>query len=324
MIMIAEMRQLVTMMKLGEVQSHGAMSVIPIFNPLLGGPEYLILSDAASNKRINICEVSDGGIVSKAKVINEEIHPLLLVEGEEIKGAKQNRIINATVLAESGKVTFIPVTCVEQGRWSSNPQNFDDSECMLPPTMREKVKKMVHSSLHTKGERGTDQWSVWEDVACYHDMYDVSSPTMALQDVYVKEKKSIEEYLKDFHLHPMQTGMIVLFNGKVAGIDYFSQDKAFAESFPKLIRSYALEAMRMKDEKSDDKELDAARDFLKGLEEAKMERYPSEGLGDEWRFEDDKMTGSSLWYQGVCIHLSVLTSRSESVRPRRESFHDIW
>ncbi len=322
--MIAEMRQLVIMMKLGEVQSHGAMSVIPIFNTPSDGPEYLILSDAARNERINICEVSDGGIVSKAKVINEEIHPLLLVEGEEIKGAKQNRIINATILAESGKVTFIPVTCVEQGRWSSNTRNFDASDNMLPPTMRENVKKMVHSSLNIKGERRTDQGSVWQDVARFHAIYDVSSPTMALQDVYVKEKKTIEEYLKDFHLHTMQTGMIVLFNGNVAGIDYFSQDKAFAESFPKLVRSYALEAMRMKDEKSAGKELDIVRDFLKGLEEVKMERYQSEGLGDEWRFEDEKMTGSSLWYQGVCIHLSVLTSRSESVRPRRESFHDIW
>ncbi len=322
--MIAEMRQLVIMMKLGEVQSHGAMSVIPIFNTPSDGPEYLILSDAARNERINICVVSDGGIVSKAKVINEEIHPLLLVEGEEIKGAKQNRIINATILAESGKVTFIPVTCVEQGRWSSNTRNFDASDNMLPPTMRENVKKMVHSSLNIKGERRTDQGSVWQDVARFHAIYDVSSPTMALQDVYVKEKKTIEEYLKDFHLHTMQTGMIVLFNGNVAGIDYFSQDKAFAESFPKLVRSYALEAMRMKDEKSAGKELDIVRDFLKGLEEVKMERYQSEGLGDEWRFEDEKMTGSSLWYQGVCIHLSVLTSRSESVRPRRESFHDIW
>lgn len=322
--MIAEMRQLVIMMKLGEVQSHGAMSVIPIFNTPSDGPEYLILSDAARNERINICVVSDGGIVSKAKVINEEIHPLLLVEGEEIKGAKQNRIINATILAESGKVTFIPVTCVEQGRWSSNTRNFDASDNMLPPTMRENVKKMVHSSLNIKGERRTDQGSVWQDVDRFHAIYDVSSPTMALQDVYVKEKKTIEEYLKDFHLHTMQTGMIVLFNGNVAGIDYFSQDKAFAESFPKLVRSYALEAMRMKDEKSAGKELDIVRDFLKGLEEVKMERYQSEGLGDEWRFEDEKMTGSSLWYQGVCIHLSVLTSRSESVRPRRESFHDIW
>jgi hypothetical protein len=322
--MNAEMRQLVTMMKLGEVQRCDAMSVIPIFTTQSDGLEYLTLSDAVRNKRINVSEVSESGVVSKVKVTNEETQPLLLVEGEEIEGAKQNRIINATFLAEGEKETFIPVTCVEQGRWSSKPGKFYAYNNMLPLFMREKVKKMVHASLHSRGMRHADQGGVWQEVAYCHATHDINSPTMALRDVYVKEKKTLDKYLAEFHLHPMQKGMIVLFNGKVAGIDYFSQDKAFTQSFSKLIRSYALEAKLMEPEKSDGNELNTAREILEALEEVTIERYQSEGLGEEWRFENDKMAGSSLWYQGVCVHLSVLTSRPENARTQRNSFYDVW
>ena len=42
---------------------------------------------------------------------------VLFLEGEELVGAKQNRILNTSVLIAAHTKSKIPVSCVEAGRW---------------------------------------------------------------------------------------------------------------------------------------------------------------------------------------------------------------
>ena len=49
---------------------------------------------------------------------------LLMLDGEELVGAKKNRVLNVTVLIAAQSDTVIPVSCVEQGRWSYWSQEF--------------------------------------------------------------------------------------------------------------------------------------------------------------------------------------------------------
>jgi len=98
----------------GKPQSHGALTVIPILAPMQTEPEWLTLAEAGD--RVRITEISEGGSVPNLKVANLGDLPLLLLDGEQLVGAKQNRILNMTVLVAAQTEVTIPVSSVEQGR----------------------------------------------------------------------------------------------------------------------------------------------------------------------------------------------------------------
>ena len=100
----------------GQAQHHGALTVIPILAPMQAEPEWLTLAEAGD--RVRITEVSEGGSVPNLKVANLGDLPLLLLDGEQLVGAKQNRVLNMTVLVAAQAEVTIPVSCVEQGLWS--------------------------------------------------------------------------------------------------------------------------------------------------------------------------------------------------------------
>jgi hypothetical protein len=62
--------------------------------------------------------VSEGGDVPTLRLTSAADRPVLLLDGEELIGAKQNRVLNTTVLVAAHSRLTIPVSCVEQGRWA--------------------------------------------------------------------------------------------------------------------------------------------------------------------------------------------------------------
>jgi len=92
---------------------HGALTVVPLLAPMLAEPEWLTLAEAGD--RVQVTEIDEAGSVPNLKVANMADRPLLLLDGEELVGAKQNRILNTTVLVAARTETTIPVSCVEQG-----------------------------------------------------------------------------------------------------------------------------------------------------------------------------------------------------------------
>ena len=113
----------------GEPVTHGALTMIPILAPLLAEPVWLTLAEAG--ERVRITEVSEAGSVPNLQVTNTADQPLLLLDGEELVGAKQNRILNMTVLVAAGATVTIPVSCVEQGRWAYQSRHFAAGDAAL-------------------------------------------------------------------------------------------------------------------------------------------------------------------------------------------------
>src|SRR5210317_1529800 len=104
-------------LRVGNPVSHEALSVFPLFTETNGGVDYCLCAEALNDKSVMVEEISEGGSVPDLLVDNQGDVRVLFIEGEELVGAKQNRILNTSVLIAAHTKTKIPVSCVEQGRW---------------------------------------------------------------------------------------------------------------------------------------------------------------------------------------------------------------
>ena len=111
----------------GEIQVHGHVAVIPMIGNGNSGPDYLTMKEAMESHLLAVTEVTEGGTVPELKVINQAEKPVLFLDGEELSGAKQNRVLNATILLREKSSTVIPVSCTEHGRWSYQSSHFEES-----------------------------------------------------------------------------------------------------------------------------------------------------------------------------------------------------
>lgn len=77
--------------KFGEIQIHKHVAVIPAISADGSGPDYLTMKEAMDKQFLVVTEVTEGGAVPELKVLNRGERPVLLLDGEELSGAKQNR-----------------------------------------------------------------------------------------------------------------------------------------------------------------------------------------------------------------------------------------
>ncbi len=113
---------------------------------------------------------------------------------------------------------------------------------------------------------------------------EASSPTSAMTAIYDKERPSIEEYVKPFHLIDSQVGVIFMINGRVAGLDALGKPEIFSTVFKKLLGSYTLDAIDWYDpEKESKTHKSEVTRFQKATLAADAEDRPSVGLGTDFR-----------------------------------------
>jgi hypothetical protein len=120
-------------------------SILPIF-------QYSCLSIS-----FFVTEVNDHGAVPHLKPHNKSPPMVLILDGGELVGAKQNRIVNTTILIAGNATVVIPVSCVEQGRWAYNTPQFYSQERIMPSRMRARKSEQIHRSVRAHGEYQADQ-----------------------------------------------------------------------------------------------------------------------------------------------------------------------
>ncbi len=136
--------------------THRGITVVPLFPRCNPGAEYTTLASAIG-RGFRVAESSDEGSVPELVVTNPLADLVLLYDGEELIGAKQNRILNLTVLVAAESVTPIPVSCVEAGRWHRRSATFASGAHTAGPELRLRKARALGSrrdGARRRPERG--------------------------------------------------------------------------------------------------------------------------------------------------------------------------
>ena len=93
---------------LGDAVIYRNLTILPLYRKTTGGElDYYSLKEGLANGTVEITEISEGGSVPNLKVKNSADKPVLILDGEELIGAKQNRIANTTILVKERCIGFL-------------------------------------------------------------------------------------------------------------------------------------------------------------------------------------------------------------------------
>lgn len=292
----------IAQIEFGELQRLTNVTVVPLFHAAPDALTYSTLAEALRDGVIAVTELNVGGSVPNLKVVNNADIPVLLLDGEELAGAKQNRVLNTSVLLDARSETIIPVSCTEAGRWAYTSEAFTESGYVMPRDLRAERASAVSASLNRTQEYRSDQSAVWGSIDRMAEAAAVASPTGAMTDIFEAKQKELDDYLDAFSYVPDQKGLLVFVNDTVVGFDVISRTAAYEVLHPKLVKSYVMDALLRKASGRRNVALEDARAFVKEAQLCSGKRYKSAGLGWDFRFEGDKIVGSSLVHNATVVH----------------------
>jgi hypothetical protein len=301
----------VNRLQLGNEMTWHNLTVFPLLDERSGAPDYLTVDEAMADRKVRVTEVSAGGSVPELCFVNDSDRSVLLLDGEELLGAKQNRIPNLTVLVPKKTKLNIPVSCVEAGRWARQTEAFAAASHAHYASGRAAKMTHVSDSLHaSRGQsRRSNQSAVWQDVAAMACLMDVASPTGAAAEIYETHAPELDSHVDAFAPVENQIGAVFAINGKVVGVELFDSAETFRKLASKLIRSYAVDAIRQKKGEGDMPSRETAETFLRSLASMQAESFGAIGLGEDVRLAAEEMTGAGLIVDGRIVHLSAFQKR---------------
>jgi hypothetical protein len=149
-------------------------------------------------------------------------------DGEELIGAKHNRILNLTVLLGAGSTISVPVSCVERGRWSMQGTQFRSAGHVSGPELRRRKAQALRTGALA---RGAAQSEVWATVDQQLAMRDVASQTSANADGFKARAPEIRRAVDDFPIQPGQSGVIAALAGHGWSVDLVSRPDVFRQVY---------------------------------------------------------------------------------------------
>jgi hypothetical protein len=295
--------EFVSNLYVGEAQEFESLRITPVFIRQDRPFPYLDLEEALGRGVVEVTEVSEQGSVPTLLVKNTGDVDVIVLDGEELIGAKQNRIVNTTIIIPARSTVEIPVSCVEARRWGYNSQSFSSSRNLSYGSLRSRKHRSVTESLRRSGIHRSDQGEIWRDIDSKMSRVAASSPTSAMRDMYDSTVTPEAERRLETELQYRegQVGYLAFVRGGFAGGDVFGSAELCRGKLAKFARSHYLDAL--------DRGIDfpalTVEEVVGQVRAARQEQFATVGKGAEVRFEGSDVQGAWKLVDDFIPHLMV-------------------
>jgi hypothetical protein len=180
----------------------------------------------------------------------------------------------------------------------------------------------VTYSLRMTRSRASNQTDIWDEIAAKSSRMAVASPTAAMGEIYERNQTHLNDFVRAMPRTDNQVGAVFSICGKIVGVDVFDCTDTFTKAAPKLIRSYAVDALESPVEAATETvTTDAVRAFLGDIAAADINRFKAVGLGDDLRFNTPNLAGAALQISGQVVHLVSFPGSFFADNQQRQSGH---
>jgi hypothetical protein len=234
-------------------QSAGGLTLFPLLATEPATASYDLLPDALEAGTVVITEVSESGSVPELTATNHAPRDVLILDGMQLIGAKQNRTVGRSILLVAGTSTRIPVSCMEQGRWRHRSAAMRSGLDHSSPKVRRRTRAVESSQADPELDRGgarsptellsMAQGQVWDAIRESSARLGAPSDTDALDDVYHAARPRLETLAADFPLQEGQVGFVAFLGGSAVGADAVNGHATYARLHDRLVRGYLLDAL---------------------------------------------------------------------------------
>jgi hypothetical protein len=295
-------------LRVGEPIRHDTLSVFPLFAGSRRDVDYRLSDEALADQSVVVEEVSESGSVPNLLVENKGDLRVLFLEGEELVGAKQNRVLNTSVLVAAHSKLKIPVSCVEQGRWGYKSRYFGSSGSHSPSKLRLALKASVSRSVKENRGHASDQSEVWREVASLHASHGVSSGTSAMSDTFDTYRDQLTEYRERLKYVEGATGMAVAVGAKIVAVDLFDKPSTCRKVWDRLLSGVVFDALESPRTEQHASASDVEQ--ILGLAgDLPWEQSDAVGEGEEYRAQSPRGDhASALVFDEAVVHGSMVAT----------------
>ena len=295
-------------LRVGDPVRHEALYVFPLFSELIGELEYRLSDEALADESLLVEEITEGGSVPDLLVKNRGDVRVLFLEGEELVGAKQNRILNTSVLVAAHTKLKIPVSCVEQGRWGYKSRYFGSSGAHSPSKLRRALKASVSRSVKEQNGYVSDQRAVWDEVASLHASHGVYSGTAAMSDAFDTHQDRIASFRASLKYVDGATGMAVAIGAKIVTLDVFDKPSTCQKVWDRILSGVVFDAMEAGDSEQAPS-IAEVEQLLRTAGNLQWEQAQAVGEGEDYRAESQGGDHASvLTFADTVVHGSVVAA----------------
>ena len=266
-----------------------------VITPVKGGANNgfsPVTIDEILNAKNGTFHESETPDISEIQFSNDSDDPVLMLDGEEIIGAMQNRIITRSHMIEPHSTEHIPVVCVEEGRWEELG-GFKTGYCSYP-----RLRAVLLRSRYRKADV---QKTVWKEITRKLTVTRTQSATSSMHDIYENLDDEVARYVEGFKsLNHGTIGFIGSAGDHILGCDLFHNTQTYQKFEQKLMRSYVLDAIEYRQRKGKRPE---TKQFLNSIINA-LQKRTRKGQ-PHIHFKGTGFFGQTLLHDNTLVHISV-------------------